>query len=220
MCRRRAGGSARIFLFPDRPNRRLAGAGLEGRARNAARSRDGINPKQGEVQPRDAPHYGITLMIDAGGNARGRIWLPTDVQEPGGWFTREIQVIADGATAGSFVWAWIDKGGAPYAPRPCPQEGSEILNGGEMVVDLGPALRPLVARIQELEKLVSAQAKDIKDLKARPAASPQAVSVSLPKAIALKSAHGTYVTAEPDGKMTNREDRASAWQTLRFEVIE
>jgi hypothetical protein len=89
-----------------------------------------------------------------------------------------------------------------------------------MVVDLGPALRPLIARIQELEKLVSAQAKDIKDLKARPVASPPAASVSLPKAIALKSAHGKYVTAEPDGKMTNREDHPSAWQTLRFEVIE
>lgn len=206
----------------------------------------GINPKPGEIQPTNAPHYGITVMIDAGGNARGRIWLPTDVQEPGGWFTHEIQVIADGPTQGSFVWAWVDKGGAPYAPRPCQQEapgtstgsgsgsgagagagagsgagtGSGAGSGGGMVIDLGPTLRPLMARIQELEKLVSAQAKEIKDLKARPVAAAPGPGVSLPKKIALKSDHGTYITAESDGKMTHREDHPSAWQTLKFEVIE
>ena len=186
----------------------------------------GINPKPGERQPLNAPHYGITLMIDAGGNARGRIWLPTDVQEPGGWFTHEIQVIADGPTPGSFVWAWIDKGGAPYAPRPC-ESGETVVDpvnpaigGGKMVLDLGPALRPLLQRIDELEKQVTAQAKEIKDLKARPAAPPPTAAPSLPKKIALKSAHGTYVTAEDTGKMTHREDKASAWQILGFEVIE
>jgi hypothetical protein len=200
----------------------------------------GINPKPGEIQPRDAPHYGITLMIDAGGNARGRIWLPSDVanvQDGISWFTHEIQVIADGPTPGSFVWAWIDKGGAPYAPRPCQQAAagtgsgadsgagsgpgtSTGSGGGNMIVDLGPALRPLVQRIQELEKLVSAQAKEIKELKARPVAAPGGGTVSMPKRVALKSDHGTYVTAESDGKMTHREDHPSAWQILRFEVIE
>lgn len=76
----------------------------------------GVNPKPGVIMPAGAPHHGITVMIDAGGNARGRIWLPTDIQEPGGWFTHEIQVIADGPTPGSFVWAWQDKGGAPVRP--------------------------------------------------------------------------------------------------------
>ena len=181
----------------------------------------GVNPKRGEVQPQNAPHYGITVMIDAGGNARGRIWLPTDVQEPGGWFTHEIQVIADGPTTGSFVWAWIDKGGAPYAPRPCGQAGGgdSVTGGGDMVIDLSPALRPLLQRLEDLEKQVAAQAKEIKELKARPVAAP-AASLTLPKKIALKSDHGTYVTAEGDGKMTHREDHPSAWQILKFEVIE
>lgn len=82
----------------------------------------GINPKPGEIQPPDAPFYGITVMIDAGGNARGRIWLPTNVpvmHDGNAWYTHEFQVIADGPTPGSFVWAWIDKGGAPYSPHAC-----------------------------------------------------------------------------------------------------
>jgi len=79
----------------------------------------GINPQPGEVQLPNAPHHGVTVMIDAGGNARGRIWLPSDVpvmHEGNAWFTHEIQVIADGPEPGSFVWAWIDKGGAPVRP--------------------------------------------------------------------------------------------------------
>ena len=44
----------------------------------------GINPRPGEIQPQNAPHYGITVMIDAGGNARGRIWLPTEFRDGDG----------------------------------------------------------------------------------------------------------------------------------------
>jgi hypothetical protein len=89
-----------------------------------------------------------------------------------------------------------------------------------MVVDLGPALHPLMTRIQDLEKLVAAQAKEIKELKARPVAAPSAGAAVMPKKVALKSDHGTYVTAESDGRMSHREDHVSAWQILRFEVIE
>jgi hypothetical protein len=77
-----------------------------------------VNPKPGQVTP-SSPHHGISIMIDAGGNARGRIWLPTDtyVENDGNrWYTHEFQVIADGPTPGSFVWAWQDKGGAPVRP--------------------------------------------------------------------------------------------------------
>ena len=193
----------------------------------------GINPKPGEIQPLNAPHYGITLMIDAGGNARGRIWLPTDVptvdHNGNQWFTHEFQVIADGPTPGSFVWAWQDKGGAPYAPRPCQQGGTggggatpntavttggSAVQEGEMVIDL----RPLEARIQALERLVSAQAKEIADLKSRPAPSPG--GGALAKKVALKTDHGTYVTAEPDGRMTNREDHPASWQAFKVESME
>ena len=200
----------------------------------------GINPKPGQVQPVNAPHYGITVMIDAGNNARGRIWLPSDVpvtHDGNAWFTREIQVIADGPTPGSIIWAWIDKGGAPYAPRPCGQaetgggvdtdtgsgagagSGSGSGQGGGMVIDLGPALKPLVSRLKALEDLVAAQAKEIDDLKSRPIAAPAPAAGAFPKKIALKTDHGTYLTAEPDGRVTNREDHAASWQTMKVEVI-
>jgi hypothetical protein len=195
----------------------------------------GMNPKPGEIQPQNAPHYGITVMIDAGGNARGRIWLPTDLaqtdQNGNRWFTHEIQVIADGPTPGSFVWAWEDKGGPPYAPRPCQQPtggGGAVTGGsattspaipaqaaGDMVIDL----RPLEARIQALERLVAAQADAIADLKKKPVASSPGGG-PMPKKIALKTDHGTYVTAEPDGKMTNREDHAASWQTFKVESMD
>jgi len=192
----------------------------------------GINPKPGERQPLNAPHYGITVMIDAGGNARGRIWLPADVPvmaDGNAWFTHEIQVIADGPTPGSMIWAWIDKGGAQYAPRPCQQGGTGgggatpspavttgggAAQGGDMVIDL----RPLEARIQALERLVSAQAKEIADLKSRPAPSPG--GGALAKNVALKTDHGTYVTAEPDGRMTNRENHPASWQTFKVEPMD
>ena len=197
----------------------------------------GINPRPGERQPRNAPHGGITVMIDAGNNARGRIWLPTDLAQTdhngNQWFTHEIQVIADGPTPGSFVWAWEDKGGPPYAPRPCPPPSgtnintnintntntdtdTDIAQGENMVIDL----RPLEARIKALEQLVATQAAAIADLKKRPAASPAPSGGAMPKKIALKTDHGTYVTAEPDGKMTNREDHAASWQTFKVEGMD
>ena len=83
-----------------------------------------------------------------------------------------------------------------------------------MVIDL----RPLEVRIQALERLVSAQAKEIADLKARPAPSPG--GGAQPKNVALKTNHGTYVTAEPDGKMTNRENHPAAWQVFKVESMD
>jgi hypothetical protein len=180
----------------------------------------GINPRPGEIQPQNAPHYGITVMIDAGGNARGRIWLPTDVpsvdDNGNRWFTHEFQVIADGSTPGSFVWAWQDKGGAPYAPRPCPQGSAPTPTPDPQQGE--DDLRPLEVRIQALERLVSAQAKEIADLKSRPAPSPG--GGALAKNVALKTDHGTYVTAEPDGRMTNRESHAASWQTFKVESMD
>jgi hypothetical protein len=190
----------------------------------------GINPRPGERQPMNAPHGGITVMIDAGNNARGRIWLPTDLPQTdhngNQWFTHEVQVIADGPTPGSFVWAWEDKGGPPYAPRRCPQPGGTTPtptpiptpdeNGGDMVIDL----RPLEARIKALERLVAAQADAIADLKKRPVATPAPSGGAQLKKIALKTDHGTYVTAEPDGTMTNREDHPASWQTFKVEAMD
>jgi hypothetical protein len=81
------------------------------------------NPTPHEHPTADA-FYGITIMIDAGGNARGRIWLPTAQPDALGYFTREVQVIADapgGVHGVDFVWAWEENRGAPpYAPVNAP----------------------------------------------------------------------------------------------------
>jgi hypothetical protein len=91
----------------------------------------GVNPKPGERQPPDALHHGISVMIDGGGNARGRIWLPTDTattdHNGNQWFTHEVQVIADGPEPGTFVWAWDSKSG--HAPRPFKADPSQPAPG-------------------------------------------------------------------------------------------
>ncbi len=106
----------------------------------------GTNPQPGQKQPLDAPHHGITVMIDAGGNARGRIWLPTDVpvldDNGNAWFTHEIQVIADGPVPGSMVWAWDSKGGASAAAIQRWQRTS----GGASTTAASQPVRPRAAR--------------------------------------------------------------------------
>ena len=193
----------------------------------------GINPKPGERQPLNAPHYGITVMIDAGNNARGRIWLPTDLPVD----ARRQCVVhpRDSGDCGRSD-AWLNGLGVERQGRStvrpaavsagrqrqrdaAPQHGAGTGGGaaqeGDMVIDL----RPLEARIQALEELVSAQAQEIADLKSAARGIAIAGGGALPKKIALKTDHGTYVTAEPDGRMTNREDHPAAWQTLKVEAI-
>ena len=147
----------------------------------------GINPKPGEIQPLNAPHYGITVMIDAGNNARGRIWLPTDVPVMA---RRECVVHPRDSGDCGRPDAWLNGLGVDRqgrsAVRPAAVSAGRHRHrhgrrrkhrqhcwhrrrrsaGGDMVIDL----RPLEARIQALERLVSAQAKEIADLKSRPCA--------------------------------------------------
>ena len=56
-----------------------------------------VNPVPFEVPDEDWPFYGMSVMIDADGNGvpRGRIWLPTVTPDANGYYTNEIQVIAD-----------------------------------------------------------------------------------------------------------------------------
>lgn len=61
------------------------------------------------------PYYGLTQMAGAGG-PRGRIFLPAAAPDDGNWYTRQIQVIADGPQTGTFVWAWQWISGNAYAP--------------------------------------------------------------------------------------------------------
>jgi hypothetical protein len=119
----------------------------------------GVNPKPGMIQPTNAPHYGITVMIDAGGNARGRIWLPSDgpptVDDNGNrWFTHEFQVIADGPTPGSFVWAWQDKVGAPYSPHACDSGSTQLPEQQPPTTDIDPRIAQLQADVDDLKFIV------------------------------------------------------------------
>ncbi len=141
----------------------------------------GINPQAGVPTSLDAPHHGITVMIDAGGNARGRIWLPTNTFTLDGnnnrWFTHEFQVIADGPAPGTMVWEWQDKGGADVRPfhgavvppvvvEPTPPTPPVDTDYEERITALEGRVKALtaqglidIARIDELEQKVSLAAK-------------------------------------------------------------
>jgi hypothetical protein len=61
-----------------------------------------VNPAQGEKPQADWPFYGLMIMV-SGGEARGRIWLPTATTNAasGGWYTHEMQVIKDDPSGGA-----------------------------------------------------------------------------------------------------------------------
>lgn len=193
----------------------------------------GINPKPGEIQPQNAPHYGITVMIDAGQNARGRIWLPSDESVMAGgneWYTHEIQVIANGPTPGSIVWAWEDKGGAPLRPftgspvtpdpqkpdPPKPQPGSSYAQVGEALAALVSAL--VKAETVALADTVQRHGQEIAALQGGAGA-----GATLPTKIALKGSDGRYVCADR-GKydtplLANRQARGE-WETFELEPVD
>jgi hypothetical protein len=129
----------------------------------------GVNPRPGERQSQTAPYFGITVMIDAGGNARGRIWLPTDLPETNGYYTHEIQVIAD-APGGGLQWAWIDIGGAPYAPRPCSGSAPPVVVEPPVVTT--PPSDGVLEAIASLRKQIENLQQALEELKAQPVTLP------------------------------------------------
>lgn len=58
------------------------------------------------------PNFGFTQMWSGG--PRGRIFLPAVAADENNYWTRQIQVIADGP--GGLVWAWQRISGHDYAP--------------------------------------------------------------------------------------------------------
>lgn len=84
----------------------------------------GVEP--GVQQPADAPFFGLTQQFSGG--PKGRIFLPTDVPDELGYYTRCLQYLDDAAgsyaaqkkqvTAKStgLVWAWYWVAGHAYAP--------------------------------------------------------------------------------------------------------
>jgi hypothetical protein len=61
-----------------------------------------VNPAQNEKPQADWPFNGLMIMV-SGGEARGRIWLPTATtnEASGGWYTHEMQVIKDDPSGGA-----------------------------------------------------------------------------------------------------------------------
>lgn len=93
--------------------------------------------------------------------------------------------------------------GTPIPPvPPLPTTGS---------LDIGPAVRALIAAaVAPLHAEIAALTKAIDERPSQPAP-------AFPSRIALKSAHGKYVAAEDDGRMTNNRDDIGSWET--FDVI-
>jgi hypothetical protein len=75
-------------------------------------------------QPPDAPFYGLTQQFS--GVPKCRVFLPTDVPDENGYYTRCMQYIDD-APGGGFIWSWYWVAGHEYAPV-LPADGGE--NGG------------------------------------------------------------------------------------------
>lgn len=60
-------------------------------------------------------HFGLTQQIAAEG-PRGVLFLPTDIPDENGYYTRQVLVISDLTT-----WTWVERFPTrpPYAPRAC-----------------------------------------------------------------------------------------------------
>jgi hypothetical protein len=68
--------------------------------------------------PVGPPFYGFSQQIDSSGNLRGRVFLPTDIPEHNGFYSRETNFLTNGC--GALCWTWQEIGTSPYAPQTCP----------------------------------------------------------------------------------------------------
>lgn len=157
-----------------------------------ARQADGGNPNEDALTFRlDLNDHSKKKLIDIlvdGGGADGTTWsVRPPDEEPGNGFWRP-PVNAD-----------LD--GAVPGDRPPPPAGGSI----DAIVQklIAAATAPLKAEIERLGAMVAA-------LESRPVA-------SFPERIALRSDHGKFVVAEPDGTVAANRDVAGAWET--FSVV-
>ena len=72
-------------------------------------------PGPGAPPAADAPFFGITQQLDSSGNVRGRVFLPTASPDDNGYYLRSVDVLE----GEPMRWAWKDRLGPEYAPRPC-----------------------------------------------------------------------------------------------------
>lgn len=175
----------------------------------------GLNGKRGsDVLSTDALSYinptgpgGVEVIDVIVGATHSPTWqdatIPPSAQNPDG-------------VAGKYI-APSDPGGGTSAPGP-----GGVTTPGTVTftvsADLNSALAPLREELRTLRAQVEAQKREIAELKARPQTPPEPQQPATMK-VALKSAHGKYVTAENDGRMTNRETQPAAWQIFELQPI-
>lgn len=161
------------------------------------------NPPPGYAGTPPQPYNGLTIMIDGGGNARGRIWYYSP-HPNGQWFTSEFQVIE--GPEGAIRWAWFQtSGGVPYpisSPAPEPPVDPE-----------------LEQRIARLEKTVLVQATRMSELEDQ-----LDLKVGPGDRIALRVDSGKIICVSNGGPQTdnrpiNLESRSGVgpWETLILE---
>ena len=164
-----------------------------------------LNPRPGERADASWPFHGISLMVSDNGNGdpRGRIWLPTALattdHEGNQWFTREVQVIADGPGGAGFVWQWKELGGQAFAPVPGASHDGQ--GGGEVPAppSPNPALDSLIRRIEALEAQMTRTLQD-------------------GSRVAFETDNGHFVCAESGGGADVNATRSGAggWETFRL----
>jgi len=170
-------------------------------------------PGPGQQLPADAPFYGITQQVRAGGISAGRIWVPAAVPQTDEnghqWYTRYIQVIKDkpgGQQGIDLLWTWKYESGNAYVP---------------ICGDTPVPPTELEARVKALEVQNEVQHLEIEDLKARVEKLEQG-GMTFPKRIALKSlANGKIVAAEINSSkaLVANRDAIGPWEQFELFVL-
>ena len=91
-----------------------------------------------------------------------------------------------------------------------PEPGKPPVPTDAVIVNLSSLLAPLREKIAALEA-------EVQELKARPTPEPGA---NLPRRIALRGAHGNYLTAEDTDAVSNRTRNRGGWEEWDLEVID
>jgi hypothetical protein len=102
--------------------------------------------------------------------------------------------------------------------KPTPVPEPTLPNPGSTLLDLGPVLAPLKAEIATLKVRLNDATSRIQQLEAE-LDQPRA-EVKLPRKVALKTVHGKYVCAEPDGRIVGDRDVRLSFEAFDFEVVE
>lgn len=164
----------------------------------------------------EQPHTGIKIAHDAlHHDATG------EAQEDGTKGTL-FDVLSDSGP----IWAHAHPHNQPsrvwVAPvEPLSGEPPEPGEPGEPAESLDDLVQLMIAAaVEPLHKELASLRRRVQVLEEQPAPEPGQPAPSLPTAIALKSAHGKYLVAEPDGRVFANRDGVGAWETWNIEPQE